>query len=75
MINLDYKKSKGKHWVSLFIDKNTAVYFDSFWIEYITKEVLSKIKDKSITHNKFECKIMILLCVGFIVSLLYNKCL
>ena len=23
------------HWVSLFIDKNTAVYFDSFRIEYI----------------------------------------
>ena len=25
-INLDDKNSKGKHWVSLFIDRNTAVY-------------------------------------------------
>ena len=25
VINLDDKKSKGTHWVSLFIDKNTAV--------------------------------------------------
>ena len=30
-----------------------VVYFDSFGIEYITQEVLSKIKEKSITHNIF----------------------
>ena len=35
VINLDDKKSKGKHWVSLSIDRNAAVYFDSFGIEYI----------------------------------------
>ena len=29
------------------------MYFDSFRIEYIPKEVLNKIKDKSITHNIF----------------------
>ena len=27
------KQSKGTHWVSLFIDKNTALYFDSFGTE------------------------------------------
>ena len=53
VINLNDKKSKGTHWVSLFIDRNTAVYFDSFGIEYIPQEVLNKIKDKSITHNIF----------------------
>ena len=42
---------KKTHWVSLFVDKNTAVYFDSFRIEYISQEVLNEIKDKSITHN------------------------
>ena len=47
------KKSKGRHSVSLFIDKNRAVYFDPFEIEYIPQEVLNKIKDKSITHNMF----------------------
>ena len=26
------KKSEGTHWVSLFIDRNTAVYFDLFGI-------------------------------------------
>ena len=53
IINLDDKKSKGTHWVLLFIERNTAVYFDSFGIEYIPQEVLNKIKDKSITHNIF----------------------
>ena len=52
-INHDDKDSKGTHWVSLCIDRNTAVYFDSFGIEYIPQEVLNKIKDKSITHNIF----------------------
>ena len=47
------KKSKGTPWVSLFIDRNAAVYFDSFGIEYILQEVLNKIRDESITHNIF----------------------
>ena len=33
--NLDGKISKETHRDSLFIDRNTAVYFDSFGIEYI----------------------------------------
>ena len=53
VITLDDKISKGTYWVSLFIDKNTSVYFDSFGIEYISREALTKIKDKSITHNIF----------------------
>ena len=53
MINFDDKNSKETHWVSLFIDKNTAAYIDCFDIEYIPQEVLSQIKDKYITHNIF----------------------
>ena len=37
------KKIKGTHWFSLFIDRSTNIYFDSFWIEYISQEVLNKI--------------------------------
>ena len=33
VINLDDKNSKGAHLVSLFIDRNLAVYFDSLGIE------------------------------------------
>ena len=54
MTNLDDEKSKGTHWVSLFIDRNLAVYFDSFGIEYIPQEALNRIRDKSITHNIFK---------------------
>ena len=39
--------------ISLLNDRNTAVSFDSFGIEYIPLEVLNKIKDKSVTHNIF----------------------
>ena len=53
VINLDDNNSKEAHWVSLFLNKNTAVYFDSFRIEYIPQELLNKTKDKLITHNIF----------------------
>ena len=40
-INLDDKNSKRAHWVLLFIDRNTAIYFHSFGIGHIPQEVLS----------------------------------
>ena len=49
----DNKNSKGTHWVSLFINRNKAVYFYSLGIEYIPQEVLNKIKGKLITYNIF----------------------
>ena len=39
--------------MSLFINRNTAEYFESFGAEYIPQEVLNKIRDKSFTHNIF----------------------
>ena len=51
--NLDDKQSKVTHWISLLIDQNAAVYSDSFGIECTPQEVLSKIKDKSITRSIF----------------------
>ena len=70
VINLNDKNSKGTHWASLIIDRNLAVCFDSFGIEYIPQQVLNKIKYKSITHNIFRIqKIMNQLCVYLIASL------
>ena len=43
VVNLDDQQSKGTHWVSLFIDKNTIVYFSFFEIEYIPQEVLFEV--------------------------------
>ena len=43
------EKVKGHIGFHYFIDRNAAVYFDSFGIEYIPQDVLNNIKDKSIT--------------------------
>ena len=53
VITLNDTNSKGKHWVSLFINKNSAKYFHFFGIEYISQEVFKKSKGKSITQNIF----------------------
>ena len=45
IINLNDKNSKGTHWVSLFIGRKVAIYFDSFRVEYIPQEVLNKIEE------------------------------
>ena len=39
--------------MSLFIDRSTVRYFDSFGNKYIRQEALNKINDKSINHNIF----------------------
>ena len=64
IINLDDKKSKGTHWVTLFIERNT-VYFDSFGMEYIPQELSNKIKDKSIIHNIFRTQDNASIMCGF----------
>ena len=74
------QKNKGTYWVSLFININRAVYFDSFRIGCIPQEVLNKIKDKSITHNVFKIKdnnsIMCgFYCIAFIEHVLAGKSL
>ena len=69
VINHGDKNSKGKHYVSLFIDRNLAVYFDSFGMEYIPQEILNKIKINQLLTIYLEYKIIILLCMDFIVSL------
>ena len=80
MPKISVKKSKRKHWVSLFFDKIIAVYFDFFGTEYISLEVLSKIKGKSITDNMFRIQdndtIMCeFYCITFIEYMLSGKTL
>ena len=77
-IELEDKKCKGKLWISLFIDKNTAVYFDSFEIEYIPQEVFNKIKDKSITHKIFRTQdddslLSRFYCISFLEYMIAGK--
>ena len=53
----------------MFIDRNTAVYFDSFGTEYILHKALNKIKDKPIIHSIFRIKDDDYVNVDFILSL------
>ena len=78
--NLDDRQSKITDWVSLFIDRNTAVYLDSFGTEYTPQDVLNKIKGKFISHNIFRIQshdsIMCgLHCIAFIDYMIAGKTL
>ena len=39
VINLGEYENTGTHWVSLFVKINEAIYFDSFGVEHIPKEI------------------------------------
>ena len=44
IINLDHSKNTGTHWVVIFVKKDEVIYFDSFGVEYIPKEIMEKIE-------------------------------
>ena len=71
VINFDKKQNQKTHWVSLFIIRNRAVYFDLSGIVYIPHKVLRKNKDKSIIQDKFgiksdDCIMCRFYCIAFI---------
>ena len=37
--NLDEYDSVGTHWIALYVNANNTVYFDSFRLEHISKEI------------------------------------
>ena len=46
VINLDEYKNTGTHWVSLFVKDNKVIYYDSFGMEHIPKEINKFIGNK-----------------------------
>ena len=50
VINLHEYENTGTHWVSLFVKTNEAIYFDSFGIEHIPKEINKFIRSKELGH-------------------------
>ena len=46
----------GTHWVSLFVKANKVIYFDSFGIEHIPKEINKFIKKPSSLKRKARIK-------------------
>ena len=56
VINLDEFRSIGTHWIDLHVHGNNTIYFDSFGIEHIPKEIKKFIGNKNIITNVFEYK-------------------
>ena len=53
VINLDEYRDIRTHWVALYINNKTIIYFDSFGVEHIPKEIMKFIGNKIIITNIF----------------------
>ena len=53
VINLDEYRDIGTHWVALYVNNKTIIYFDSFGVEHIPKEIMKFIGNKNIITNIF----------------------
>ena len=49
VINLDEYENTGTQWVALFVKSKYTVYFDSFGIEHIPKEINKFIRSKELS--------------------------
>ena len=52
VINLDEYRDIGTHWVALYVNNKTIIYFDPFGVEHIPKKIIKFIGNnkKIITH-------------------------
>ena len=90
IINLDEYKNTGTHWIALFVKSNEVIYFDSFGIEHIPKEInkfigneessSAKARNKKIKANIFRIQaydsiICGYFCIEFINYMLKGKTL
>ena len=56
VINLDEYENTGTHWVSLSVKTNEVIYFDSFGVEHIPKEINKFIDNKKIKASIFRAQ-------------------
>ena len=81
VINLDEYSDIGTHWVASYVNNNDVIYFDSFGVEHIPKDIKAFIdRSLSITTNIFRIQaydsIMCgYFCIGFIDFMLAGKTL
>ena len=51
IINFDEYESVGTNWIALYVNAKKIIYFDSFGVEHIPKEVRKFIGNKNIATN------------------------
>ena len=74
--NLDEYHDIGTHWVALYVNNKTIIYFDSFGVEHIPKEIIKFIgNNKKIITNIYRIQAYDSICVGFFVLDLTTLCL
>ena len=57
VINFDKYADVGTHWVALYLKNNGVVYFDSFGVEHVPKEIMHFIRHKDIKTNIFRIQV------------------
>ena len=77
-VNLDNYKNTGRHWIALYLKDNEVIYFDSFGVEHIPKEIKRFIEHKNIKTNIFKIQADNSItcgyfCIGFIDFTLTGK--
>ena len=78
VINLDEYADVGTHWIALFCNRNEIVYFNSFGVEHVPKEIKEFIGNKNIKANIFRVQannsgMCGYFCIGFINFMLAGK--
>ena len=80
VINLDEYADVGTHWIPLSVKNNEVIYFDSFGVEHVPKEIKRFIGHKNTKTNMFRIQadnsIMCgYFCIGFIDFMFAGKSL
>ena len=78
VINLDQFKSIGTHWIALYVNGNNIIYFESFGVEHVPKEIRRTIGNKNMITNIYRIQAYDLIlcrysCIGFIDFMLKSK--
>ena len=80
VIKLDEYHDIGTHWVSSYVNNKIVIYFDSFGVEHIPKEIMKFIARKKIITNIYRiqaCDSIMCgyFCIGFINFMFNGKSL
>ena len=80
IIDLDEYENTGTHWIALFVKTNEVIYFDSFGIQHIPKEIEHAIGNKEIKAIRFRLQAYDSImcgyyCIEFINYMLKGKTL
>ena len=73
IINLDKIILIGIHWIALYVNGNNVTYFDSFDVEYISKEIKKFLRNKNFTKCIYRAQAYdSIMCRYFYIGLIDN---